>query len=578
MRHEVARDAVVGIVKKDFHGSAVSLVTETLSRTCPLARESRGQDTIAPHKDSRFGRRAHPNSSFCAEHRDSKAKIGTQPGCLRQSHWRRSARPPRWRGKSARWPRPRTSASLPARNVQLERDALAAAAVRLENARRRLAAAGLTPRRPVDEPLDILLTPTIVSMRALTGGRSGLQTRGLTLRGIDRNLVLLAWHAPGDPLDTLTHEYAHQLDDSAWPLWFVEGRAEFLARYPSRAARGHLARLERSAWLGLPALLAAEAVDASAPPGAFYAKAWLVFAWLAERSGDIAGIRPAASCTTPIDELGAGRRRNGIAAVCRASRRGIAGGAAGCRDTGVRRKGSRPGALGAYPAGSGDRHRFAAPATGGGLACGIAPEHPQVARIHAARGLAAIAAKDYDQAESSFARAIALGDRRAATAYRYTLLLMRPGDDAGQRAADALEHSLRARDRLPGEPRYQLAVAQARNACRRLGPRIRRAQSLGGIPRLGAAGPRARPPRCAGAATGCWPRKRRRGSRPKPPLRSSIGCKLPPPSRCPPRRPSRDNPPAARVGPRRARRSLTAASVGSIAPAANARSSSARRG
>ena len=346
-------------------------------------------------------------------------------------------------------------------DVQLERDALAAAAVHLENARRRLAAAGLTPRRPVDEPLDILLTPTIVSMRALTGGRSGLQTRGLTLRGIDRNLVLLAWHAPGDPLDTLTHEYAHQLDDSAWPLWFVEGRAEFLARYPSRAARGHLARLERSAWLGLPALLAAEAVDASAPPGAFYAKAWLVFAWLAERSGDIAGIRPALLYDA-IDELGADavetelqRYAERLGAVSRAEQP-----VAETLEFDVKIRGLEPWEHPLLEAEIGialqRRQRAAA------LLAALLREHPQVARIHAARGLAAIAAKDYDQAESSFARAIALGDRRAATAYRYTLLLMRPGDDAGQRAADALEHSLRARDRLPGEPRYQLAVAQAR--------------------------------------------------------------------------------------------------------------------
>ncbi len=346
-------------------------------------------------------------------------------------------------------------------DAPLERDVLAAAAVHLENVRSRLAAAGLTPRRPLDEPLDILLTPTIVSMQALTGGFSGPRTRGLTVHGIDRNLVLLAWHAPGDPLAALAHEYAHQLDDSVWPLWFVEGRAEFLARYPSRAARGHLARLERPERIGLQALLAAEAVSASAPPGAFYAEAWLVFAWLAERRGDVASIRPA-HLYGAIDELGTDAVETELRQYAErlgAESRGLQP-AAETRGFDVKVRGLEPWERPLLEAeiAIALRRRQRASA----LLAALLREHPQVARIHAARGLAAIAAKDYDQAEASLARAIELGDRRAATAYRYTLMLMRPGGDAGQRAADALEHSLRARDRAPGEPRYQLAVAQAR--------------------------------------------------------------------------------------------------------------------
>ncbi len=346
-------------------------------------------------------------------------------------------------------------------DVQLERDALAAAAVRLENVRRRLAAVGLPPRRQADEPLDILLTPTIASMQALTGGFSGPRTRGLTVHGIDRNLVLLAWHAPEDPLVALAHEYAHQLDDSAWPLWFVEGRAEFLARYPSRAARGHLTRLERSERLGLHALLAAETGGASVSTGAFYAQAWLVFSWLTEKRGDIAGIRPA-HLYDAVDELGTDAVETELKQYAERLGEESQGEQPVAEhwefDVNVRglEPWERPLLEAEIAIALWRRQRAEA------LLAALLRERPDVARIHAVDGLAAVAAKDYDRAEASLARAIELGDRRAATAYRYALMLMRPEGDAGQRAADALEHSRRARDRVPDEPRYQLTVAHAR--------------------------------------------------------------------------------------------------------------------
>lgn len=346
-------------------------------------------------------------------------------------------------------------------DVQLEQHAVAEAAGRLEGVRSRLAAAGLPPRGKAVEPLNILLTPTVFSLRSITGGHSAPRTRGLTIHGIDRNLVLLAWHAPGDPMTALAHEYAHQLDDNAWPLWFIEGRAEFLARYPSREARGHLARLEQPERLGLKALLAAKDGGASALHDAFYAEAWLVFDWLAEQRGDIAGIRPA-HLHDAIDRLGTA---------------GV--------ETELRQHAERRDIASREPAPVVENQQFDVtvraiepweqplleaeinlalqrPQRASALLAALLGKHPRVARIHAAGGFAAIAAKNYDQAESSLARAIELGDRRAETAYLYTLMLMRTGDDAGQRAAAALKHSLRARDRAPHEPRYQLAVAQAR--------------------------------------------------------------------------------------------------------------------
>ena len=345
--------------------------------------------------------------------------------------------------------------------MQLEPGVLAAAAAHLENVRSRLAAIGLKPRRqPAGEPLEILLTPTVVSMRALTGGVSGLRTRGLTVQGLDRNMVLLAWHAPGDPLKALAHEYAHQLDESAWPLWFVEGRCEFLSRYPSRTAPMHLALLRRAERVGLPALLAAEAAGAASPPGAFYAESWLVFAWLAERRGAVASIRPE-HLRAAIDELGTA----GVEAELQQYAERLAAELEGeqpvaqALDVPATVRGlepwERPLLEAEIDVALRRRERASA------LLTALLRGRPEVARVHAARGLAAIVEQDYDQAEASFARAIALGDRRAATAYRYTLMLMRPGGDAGWRAAEAMEHSLRARRLAPAEPRYRLAAAQA---------------------------------------------------------------------------------------------------------------------
>lgn len=345
--------------------------------------------------------------------------------------------------------------------MQLERDALAAAAAHLETVRSRLAALGLTPRRrSAGEPLDILLTPTVVSMRALTGGFSGLRTRGLTVRGLDRNMVLLAWHAPGDPLEALAHEYAHQLDDSAWPLWFAEGRCEFLARYPSRTARGHLAWLQRFERVGLRALLAAETPAAVAPPGAFHAEAWLVFAWLAERGGGVAHIRPD-HLYDAVEELGMA----GIEAELQQYMERLGAEvqteqpAAQSLEFPVTVRGLEPWERPLLEAEIGialqRRERVSA------LLAALLREHPEAARIHAARGVAAIAEKDYDRAERSLARAVALGDCRAATAYRYALMLMHPGGDAGRRAADALAYATLARRLAPDEPRYRLAAAQA---------------------------------------------------------------------------------------------------------------------
>jgi len=66
----------------------------------------------------------------------------------------------------------------------------------------------------------------------------------------------------------------------------------------------------------------------------------------------------------------------------------------------------------------------------------------------------------YDEAERHLAAAVQLGSANAATHYRYSLLLMRPGR-ASENAADAVRHARRAVELDPLPPLYWLAQAHA---------------------------------------------------------------------------------------------------------------------
>lgn len=343
--------------------------------------------------------------------------------------------------------------------VQLARDDIADAAGHIENVRSTLAAANLSPRRSSDEPQHILLVPTVIDLHSLVGELAGPTTRGLTIQGVDRNLVVLVWHAEGDPKIALAHEYAHLLDDSTWPLWFVEGRAEYLARYPSGLAPNHR-RLLLQEWFELSDLLESSHQGTATPPEGFYSAAWLVFDWLAQREGNVAGIRPEA-VDRAIDELGL----DGVDfalwnhAEQRRSELPRQKSAVNSAASGVAVRAIEPWEVPLFEAEIsglvGDHEKSAA------LLAVLAEDYPDIYQIHAARGLSSIDNHEYDLAESELRKAVELGDDRAVTAYRYTLMLMRPGDDPDARALAAVENSQRARDRVPDEARYQLAAAQA---------------------------------------------------------------------------------------------------------------------
>jgi len=343
--------------------------------------------------------------------------------------------------------------------VQLAHDDIADAAGHIENVRSRLAAANLSPRRSSDEPQNILLVPTVIDLHSLVGEFAGPTTRGLTIHGVDRNLVVLVWHTEGDAKVALAHEYAHLLDDSAWPLWFVEGRAEYLARYPSGLAPNHR-RLLLQEWFELSDLLESSHEATATPAEGFYSAAWLVFDWLAQREENVAAIRPEA-IDRAIDELGL----DGIAAALwkhAEQRRSELPRQKNAVDSAASGVAVRAGEAWDLPLFEAEIARLVGDVEESvALLATLAEDYPDAYQIHAARGLAAIDSHEYDLAESELRKAVELGDDRAVTAYRYTLMLMRPGDDPDARAVAAVENSQRARDRVPDEARYQLAAAQS---------------------------------------------------------------------------------------------------------------------
>ena len=89
-------------------------------------------------------------------------------------------------------------------------------------------------------------------------------------------------------------------------------------------------------------------------------------------------------------------------------------------------------------------------------------EFPRAARIQSAYAAVQLMRGKQDLAERHYGLALALGDTRARTAYRYALLRMRPGTDPAKRAADAVRFARRARDTMPWEPTHQLALTHAR--------------------------------------------------------------------------------------------------------------------
>ena len=347
----------------------------------------------------------------------------------------------------------------------LDADTAAAAANDLEAIRLRLKLLGLGLPRRADGPVEFLVVANRLDLHALIQEPPASRTRGITIRGTDRDLTIVAWLGDPGPRVTLAHEYAHHLDDNRWPLWFREGRAVFLARgFRPRSGedpvKGLAALLDRSAWIGWHALLAATRNDPVVREDHFQAQAWLLVHWLSSRQPSLASLMSEHG-ELALSELG----EEGLTQTLRTY---LAHLLDSDRElpvepsTGSESATGRPAApweIPLFKAKARRALRFLDTSEAG--LTDLIERYPQVARIHTAYALLQLVRGRQDLAEEHLGRGLRLGDDRARTAYRYAVLLMRPGPIPRSRADRALRFALEARDKMPAEPEHQLAVVHA---------------------------------------------------------------------------------------------------------------------
>ena len=308
--------------------------------------------------------------------------------------------------------------------------AVASAAEDLESVRQRCLLDGLgTPRR-LDGRLEVLLVGTMLELHSLLRDPPDSRTRGITIRGLDQAFVVVPWRALPGPRVTLAHEYSHQLDDPAWPLWFKEGRAVYLGRrmLPRSGTDpllGLLAMLDRSEWLDWSKLLEADRESAMAKAKTFQAQSWLLVHWLVSSGRSIARLLP--------DDVGAVLDHHGPAGLTDALRGYLA-------------------SLWDFPPAPAEPVPALAPITVRPAVNWEVPlfeaeilralrfldaAEPQLAdlaerfrgegRVQAAYASLLLLRNRQDEAEQRYRAALNLGDPRSRSAYRYALLLMRPG-------------------------------------------------------------------------------------------------------------------------------------------------------
>ena len=348
----------------------------------------------------------------------------------------------------------------------LDASAVASAVEDLERARERCLDAGLGPPRRADGPLDVLLVGTMFDLHTLLRYPPNSRTRGITIGGMDRELVVVPWHALPGPRVTLAHEYAHQLDENDWPVWFREGRAVFLARrMPLRSGEdpvaGLLAILDRSEWVDWPDLMAAGRDSAVADMEIFQAQAWSLVHWLASTRTSVARLRPD-DASDALDRLGA----DALSIAIREHLTNLHGHASNEVDPsdwnaeGVAVREASEWVVPLFEAEVLRELRFLDDAER--RLAALAASWPSVARVQAAYAAMLLLRRREDEAERRFRMALELGDARPRTAYRYALLRMRPGEPFVNRAGDALRYALQAVQSMPWEPNHHLALAQAR--------------------------------------------------------------------------------------------------------------------
>ena len=350
-----------------------------------------------------------------------------------------------------------------------------AAAVHLEQARALYTNLGLRPCRRAPGLLTVLLYRDVAEMesqRPIPEPRPRFP-RGFFQTGADRDYIVLAWDAPGNPLVALAHEQVHQLTaGDNHPTWFREGLAEYLSRWAVSNGRVHLGApvpsflrlLEEEDWVPLARLVeSSDKRELVSRPG-YYAQAWLLVHWLAgSAEGELPG---PLDLERRIESMGAA----GVEEQLRAHAQALA--AAPRAGSPIAVSAPIPLAVRLRPleAWESDFYRADVLREGGrreqarSRLIEIERAFPARPEPSAALGALAMDEGNYREAEAAFARAMAKGPVEPRTHYRYSLMLMRPADDRaseGERTRLALEHARLARQADAGEPLYAFTEAQA---------------------------------------------------------------------------------------------------------------------
>ena len=348
----------------------------------------------------------------------------------------------------------------------IDADTAGLAATVLEQIRQqfRLFGAGLPER--ADGPLEVLLVANKFELHELLREGPDSRTRGITVGGLDRDYVVVPWHDLPGPQVTLAHEYAHQLDGPRWPLWFREGRAVYLARRTASLSGQDtrmllVSMLERSEWLDWRALLRAERDSAIATDELFQPQSWVLVQWLTTQRVPLSRLTPGHG-SKALSELGHDLLTASLREHLATLRGSSLAELATLPPTDIE-AGTRAAAEWEVPLVRAEIERelrffdSAEPSLRS-----IARRFPSAGRAQAAYASMLLIRGELDAAERYFRAAIEAGDGRARTAYRYALLLMRPGDMPRSRAEAALHAASQAAAASPAEPLHQLAVAHAR--------------------------------------------------------------------------------------------------------------------
>ena len=348
----------------------------------------------------------------------------------------------------------------------LDQAAVSTAAADLEAIRLGFGEAGLGYPRRADGSVEVLLVPGRADLHALLGDPPGSRTKGITVRGLDRDYAVVPWADPPTPRVTLAHEYAHQLDAPGWPRWFSEGRAIYLARRTEPRPSGNtvdglVAMLDGSQWTGWPDLIAAERESPVTETDLFPVRSWLLVHWLAGRLPGLAQLTPERAATvlseTSSDDLEVSLLAH-LAALREAPPQWLV--PLTRAEPAYKARPAQPWEVPLLEAEIRLALQKRDPAEA--ALADLLGRFPAIARVQAAYATLQLVQGSLDVAAKHFGRALQLGDTRIRTAYRYGVLLMRPGEHQPSRAHEALGHAVAARDSMPHVPMHHLAVVHAR--------------------------------------------------------------------------------------------------------------------